>query len=191
MIARSIKSSIYVRSLRSSGYPPFSLRKLEVSTAGPALRVTPARIAPFTTAAHRRLVPNMTDTSEPTSEQATALFEELEQGFPSKSLGEDRWYLVAVNTLHPILSTSFPSLHNAILVLHSLANSHHSDLRPHRRRAARIRRSPLQTPYRTASLLHIRSASTARPPLTRSACQMRLNRRRMQAYRGGLSDLRG
>lgn len=38
----------------------------------------------------------MTPSEEPTAEQAKVLFEKLEQKFPSKTLGEDRWYLVAV-----------------------------------------------------------------------------------------------
>jgi len=38
----------------------------------------------------------MTESSEPTAEQATKLFQDLEKKFPSKTLGEDRWYLIAV-----------------------------------------------------------------------------------------------
>ncbi len=34
--------------------------------------------------------------SEPTAERATVLFEELEKKFPSQTLGQDRWYLIAV-----------------------------------------------------------------------------------------------
>lgn len=34
--------------------------------------------------------------SEPTAEGATVLFEELEKKFPSQTLGQDRWYLIAV-----------------------------------------------------------------------------------------------
>jgi hypothetical protein len=34
---------------------------------------------------------------EPTSEDAIALFKEIEQIFPHKTLGDDKWYLVAVN----------------------------------------------------------------------------------------------
>ena len=43
---------------------------------------------------HRTI--SMSSSDEPTAEQAKALFEKLEQKFPSKTLGEDRWYLVAV-----------------------------------------------------------------------------------------------
>ena len=38
----------------------------------------------------------MSDSAGPTAEEATALFQSLEQKFPSKTLGEDRWYIVAV-----------------------------------------------------------------------------------------------
>jgi hypothetical protein len=34
----------------------------------------------------------------PTTEGAIALFEELERKFPRNTLGEDKWYLVAVST---------------------------------------------------------------------------------------------
>ncbi len=34
--------------------------------------------------------------SEPTAERATVLFEELEKKFPSQTLEQDRWYLIAV-----------------------------------------------------------------------------------------------
>ena len=39
----------------------------------------------------------MSSSKEPTAEEATALFEKLEQKFPSKTLSEERWYLVAVS----------------------------------------------------------------------------------------------
>jgi len=38
----------------------------------------------------------MATMSEPTAEGATALFKELEKKFPTQTLGEDRWYLIAV-----------------------------------------------------------------------------------------------
>ncbi|KAK0507110.1 hypothetical protein JMJ35_010568 [Cladonia borealis] len=37
--------------------------------------------------------------SEPTAEKAITLFQELERKFPTKTLGEDRWYLIAVSAL--------------------------------------------------------------------------------------------
>lgn len=36
--------------------------------------------------------------STPITEEAIALFEAIEKKFPHKSVGEDRWYLVAVST---------------------------------------------------------------------------------------------
>ena len=39
----------------------------------------------------------MISTSEPTTAQAMTLFKDLEAKFPSKNLGEERWYLLAVN----------------------------------------------------------------------------------------------
>ena len=38
----------------------------------------------------------MGSSEEPTAEEAKVLFEKLEQKFPSKTLGGERWYLVAV-----------------------------------------------------------------------------------------------
>lgn len=38
----------------------------------------------------------MTEYHEPTVAEATALFRSIEEKFPSKTLGEDKWYLVAV-----------------------------------------------------------------------------------------------
>lgn len=38
----------------------------------------------------------MSSSEEPTAEGAKVLFEQLEQKFPSKTLGRERWYLVAV-----------------------------------------------------------------------------------------------
>jgi hypothetical protein len=40
----------------------------------------------------------MTTFREPTAEDATVLFEELEKKFPHETLGNDKWYLVAVST---------------------------------------------------------------------------------------------
>ena len=39
---------------------------------------------------------SMGTNSEPTAEGATALFKELEKKFPTQTLGEERWYLIAV-----------------------------------------------------------------------------------------------
>jgi hypothetical protein len=41
----------------------------------------------------------MSTYSEPTAEQAVALFQEIEKRFPHNSVGEDMWYLVTVRTL--------------------------------------------------------------------------------------------
>ena len=46
----------------------------------------------------------MSSSEEPTAEGAKTLFGRLEQKFPSKTLGEERWYLVAVMFSCPILS---------------------------------------------------------------------------------------
>jgi hypothetical protein len=34
---------------------------------------------------------------EPTKEDAIALFEEIQKKFPSRNLGDDKWYLVTVS----------------------------------------------------------------------------------------------
>lgn len=51
-------------------------------------------------------ISKMTDTDDPTAEQATKLFQDLEQKFPSKNLGEERWYLIAVRLSHPPINPS-------------------------------------------------------------------------------------
>jgi hypothetical protein len=38
----------------------------------------------------------MSTIHEPTAEEAVALFEAIEKKFPHKTLGEDKWYIVAV-----------------------------------------------------------------------------------------------
>ena len=38
----------------------------------------------------------MSSSEEPTAQETKILFEKLEQKFPSKTLGRERWYLVAV-----------------------------------------------------------------------------------------------
>lgn len=43
---------------------------------------------------HHTITMNSSD--EPTVDEAKVLFERLEQKFPSKTLGIDRWYLVVV-----------------------------------------------------------------------------------------------
>ena len=42
----------------------------------------------------------MSSSEEPTAEEAKELFSMLEQTFPFKTLGKERWYLVAVRLLH-------------------------------------------------------------------------------------------
>lgn len=44
---------------------------------------------------HDRTI-RMSSLEEPTAEDAKLLFEKIEQKFPSKTLGGERWYLVAV-----------------------------------------------------------------------------------------------
>ena len=46
----------------------------------------------------------MSDLEEPTAEEAKEFFGRLEQKFPVKTLGKERWYLVAVSLsfLRPI-----------------------------------------------------------------------------------------
>ncbi|KAK3170262.1 hypothetical protein OEA41_009649 [Lepraria neglecta] len=41
----------------------------------------------------------MNSHSDPTAEEAITLFQELEKKFPSQTLGEDRWYLIAISAL--------------------------------------------------------------------------------------------
>lgn len=58
----------------------------------------------------------MAITQEPTAAQAIDLFEEVEQKFPHKTLGEETWYLVVVGQHSPITaspadpSASYPLL---------------------------------------------------------------------------------
>ena len=46
--------------------------------------------------ANRPQTTRMSSSKEPTAQEATELFETLEHKFPSKTLGAERWYLVAV-----------------------------------------------------------------------------------------------
>jgi hypothetical protein len=44
---------------------------------------------------HKRQITNMALTN-PTATEALALFQEIEQKFPSATLGDDKWYILAV-----------------------------------------------------------------------------------------------
>jgi hypothetical protein len=46
---------------------------------------------------------------DPTDEEALALFEALEEKFPSKTLGDDKWYVLAVRN-----SSIIPSIYTDI-----------------------------------------------------------------------------
>lgn len=48
----------------------------------------------------------MSSSEEPTADEAKDLFEKLEQKFPSKTLGAERWYLVAVRTIFGLSQAS-------------------------------------------------------------------------------------
>lgn len=50
---------------------------------------------------------------EPTAEGATAMFKRLEEKFPTQTLGQERWYLIAVRYTHQ----SFPTVPGPICSL--------------------------------------------------------------------------
>jgi hypothetical protein len=39
---------------------------------------------------------------DPTDDEAFALFKAVEEKFPSKSLGDDKWYVLAVRKMAPV-----------------------------------------------------------------------------------------
>lgn len=61
----------------------------------PVLSIRPSPGTPHLTLVNYRTI-RMNSTAEPIAEDAKVLFEKLEQTFPSKTLGGERWYLVAV-----------------------------------------------------------------------------------------------
>ena len=58
--------------------------------------------------------PKMSTLSDPTAEEAVTLFENLEGKFPTKKLGTERWYLLAVSSpgRSPLFSHIFTRLNN-------------------------------------------------------------------------------
>ena len=74
------------------------LRRLEKTLSKsykPALSIRPSPGTSHLTLVNHRTI-RMKSTEEPTAEDAKVLFAKLEQTFPYKTLGEERWYLVAV-----------------------------------------------------------------------------------------------
>ena len=61
----------------------------------PVLSTNPILKSPRLLPANRPTT-RMSASKEPTAQEATELFEALEHKFPSKTLGAERWYLVAV-----------------------------------------------------------------------------------------------
>ena len=49
--------------------------------------------------------------TEPTAEDALKLFQDIEQLFPSATLGEDKWQILAVSALLPTPSTNIQHIH--------------------------------------------------------------------------------
>ena len=95
---------------------------------------------------HRSTMSTFSDLSEPTARQATALFESLEQKFPSKTLGEDRWYLIAVQLpAYPPskMSRKIPSW-TLLLIDHSRS--------PHSQAAANPNSLAISTPTSSTNL---------------------------------------
>lgn len=39
---------------------------------------------------------------DPTADEALALFKAIEEKFPAKTLGDDKWYLLAVSLIHTL-----------------------------------------------------------------------------------------
>lgn len=109
------------------------------------------------------------DLSEPTAEHTFALFESIEQKFPNKSLGEDKWYLVAV------------------LYLAILSNDEQeTDISLPARRArwqhrATPGRNPLPIPDRETRVFHSRLSKSIDETAARSTGKMRVSRGRVQA----------
>ena len=99
----------------------------------------------------------MSSSEEPTAQGARALFEEIERKFPSKTLGRDRWYLVAVR--YPCFWPVLNPRSNAKL-----------DSRPHRRRSTRICRDFVHPSYRRTALCYPRSPTGASSSAERGTC---------------------
>lgn len=74
------------------------LKRLHKTLSQPYVSVLSIRPSPrsqrLTLTNHHTI--RMSSSEEPTAEEAKALFKKIEQKFPSKTLGRERWYLVAV-----------------------------------------------------------------------------------------------
>lgn len=83
-------------------------------------------------------------TRDPTTDEALALFKAIEEKFPARALGDDKWYLLAVSLIHPFpLPQSTPPRTNPPLTnvcVKNVACSHSQ------RRPIQLRALPLQTP---------------------------------------------
>lgn len=73
-------------------------RRSRASRASPFLGIIPynSDSRPLSITVSKVLSSKMSDPLEPTADDATTLFKDLEQKFPCKTLGRDRWYLIAV-----------------------------------------------------------------------------------------------
>ncbi len=147
------------------------LRRLQKTLSKPYKPVLSTRPSPGTpplTLINYRTI-RMSSTEEPTAEEAKILFEKLERKFPSKTLGGERWYLVAVRFC---LAPSKP-----------LAYSR-SDCRPHRRRPTRVCWDSVHASYRRTSLCYFRSPTGSSSPAERGTSQKRIHRWSMQTIGG-------
>ena len=119
-----------------------------------------------------RLIPinyrtiRMSSSEEPTAEDAKVLFEKLEQKFPKKTLGGERWYLVAVRLSHSLIE---------------ILTECHSDCRPYRWRSTRVCRDPVHASYRRTPLCYFRSPTGSSSQAERGACQERIHHWGVQA----------
>lgn len=85
------------------------LQKTLRQTYNPVFSTRPRLRSPCLTLINHTV--RMSSSEEPTAEGAKVLFEKLEQKFPSKTLGRERWYLVAVR-----LSSDPSKLHSLISI---------------------------------------------------------------------------
>lgn len=77
------------------------LQKTLSQPYSPVLSTRPSPRFPRLTLINQHTI-RMSSSEEPTAEEAKVLFQKLEQKFPSKTLGGERWYLVAVRHSRPI-----------------------------------------------------------------------------------------
>ena len=84
----------------------------------------------FTAITSREPSPKMKTSSEPTAEQLVNLLKALEEKFPTKTLGEDRWYLIAVNKSSLIFISSTLSTSSSTLATYFFLKKNKDILNP-------------------------------------------------------------